>query len=434
MNMRISNLLPFLLLFALGSAAPVEPLPEEQLSSRDQQKLGGLIADYFEAKDSRKGVLETFEAVQEWVAKLQKKRKGESPLMLVEDFQKAFYHARVGGVLREKIKKGMISEEKLDGGAKFNVYVPKGYNAKKDSTALVLSVPDKGVDTRKHMDESWKSASDQSGVVVAAVPMPNNTRFWGELSTSEESGVGAVMRTYAHMLRRYAVDMERVFLAGEGEGIGAALATAAAFPHLFAGVICRGAGVSFDPTNLGNVPTLFLAGGAHATDFEAKSKELGYENCTVNPAGGEADIWGWYADRRRAVMPQSISFSPTSPYSSTSYWVTMFGIDVEESPRIDAKVDRESNTITIDAAKTSSVKLYLNDLLVDLEDPERPLKVVVNGVLHEQVVPRNLRVMLDNAYNTGDSGRIFTNVVSFDVPESGDSEKSETEPAPLSDD
>ena len=46
---------------------------------------------------------------------------------------------------------------------------------------------------------------------------------------------------------------------------------------------------------------------------------------------------------------------------------------------VDAKVDRGTNTITIDAEHVSTVKVFLNDLLVDLDSARRQMIEIVSG-------------------------------------------------------
>ena len=105
-------------------------------------------------------------------------------------------------------------------------------------------------------------------------------------------------------------------------------------------------------------------------------------------------------------------FSPTTPYTTKAHWVGVDGIDIDASPLIEATVDREQNTITIEATRIGSIQVFFNDVLVDMD---QPVTVIINGEPNPVQVARNRRTMLDLVYNFGDWGRIFTNVMTFDI-------------------
>ena len=97
----------------------------------------------------------------------------------------------------------------------------------------------------------------------------------------------------------------------------------------------------------------------------------------------------------------------------TASWFSVEGIDLDQSPRVEAIADRSANTITIEADSVSSVMVFFNDSLVDMD---RPVKVIVNGNVNEASLQRNQRNMLDLAWSQGDWGRVFMNFQVYDVP------------------
>ena len=95
------------------------------------------------------------------------------------------------------------------------------------------------------------------------------------------------------------------------------------------------------------------------------------------------------------------------------HWLFLDGMQAAENPHVEAKADKATNTITIDATKIGQVLVYLNDEIVDLE---KPIKFVVNGVVHEQTVARSAPEMMRRFYgDPWDWGRVFTASVSLDV-------------------
>ena len=108
-----------------------------------------------------------------------------------------------------------------------------------------------------------------------------------------------------------------------------------------------------------------------------------------------------------AAAPQG---EPTVPTAGRLAHV----VDDEDRERLTAKADRSSNTIDIQAEGITRVTLYLNDVLVDLD---RNVKVIVNGVEHEQRISRNFNTMMEQIYRgRSDPSRIYTASRDYDIP------------------
>ena len=114
----------------------------------------------------------------------------------------------------------------------------------------------------------------------------------------------------------------------------------------------------------------------------------------------------------RRAYPDHITFAPKRDNDRAAHWLSLSGFQATESPRIDAKADRATNTVTIDSQKISDLLIYLNDELVDLD---KPVKFVVNGTPHERTLERNAPEMIKNQYFGGDWGRVFTVLVNQDL-------------------
>jgi hypothetical protein len=232
------------------------------------------------------------------------------------------------------------------------------------------------------------------------------------------------MTALAIISREFPVDANRTFLVGSGKGFAAVEATAAAFPHIFAGVVGIGDVAALDANNLGNfrnLPTLFSRETEGTKAIKAKIDELGFGNCTITgkPAddgtrtdGTPADTWAWIGKTVRTAYPRQISFAPKSDYARRAHWLSLEGARAQENPRVEAKADKATNTITITVEKVADLVVYLNDELVDLD---KPVKFVVNGTTHERMVERSAPEMIKNQYFGGDWGRVFTASVAQDV-------------------
>ena len=408
---------------ALAGLAALAAAPlEQKLRDSDHKKLGKQIASYYEAKEEKKGIEEAFLKVVKDMDKSQKRLRDVPLLSAVEDLERALWYAQQA-TYKGRHKGGKVISASLAGygdDVPLGYHLPSKYSTRGDPYALILCVPDAGETPEGHLEGQWNDPGLREAALLVAVDMPSETAEWGNFiaDPSAGSGVWAVMNTYSVAKQQFAVDMNRVYLAGTGKGFAAAAATAACFPHLFAGVIGRGEVPEMAATNFRSIPSLLLSPSEGAKAIEKAVGELGFGNCTVNPEGGLAEILAFVSERSRESYPSEIQFSPFSNITSGTPWVQIEGFQVDpekpadEQPSISAKADRDANTITIDAKGIASLTIYLNDLLVDMD---KPVKLVVNGVAQEETVTRNQRMVLDHAFASGDWGRVFTARLDIDV-------------------
>ena len=401
-------------LFLLGSTTlgPSVSLPDEVLKASDHKKLGRKVSDYWVAKDEKKKITAAFQSLSEEIdraAKNLQKKKGPGVLAIVEDWEQVFWLATQAGLSDKKVKKGRVTHAQPPAPyVEFTYCVGKRYSTKKGPFPLILVVPDVGEAPSAALDESWEDPILREEAILVAVHMEGDGSEWGTTA-----GATRVMETYGSIVRglsAFGLDYDRVFLAGSGKGFGAAAATVASFPQLFAGLIGRGEIPPVDARNFRNTPT-YLTGGEGANALRAAIEELGFGDCTADGVDASADIWSWAKEHARVPYPAHISFTPTSSYALSANWIKLDGVD-ENTAQVDAVVDRSSNTFTITATGVGAVTVLFNDTLVDLE---APVKVIVNGVTHETVYSRNSRKMIDRIYNAGDWGRVFTASATFDV-------------------
>jgi len=407
-----------LLFSATIAASPAAPFLEEELKATDQKKLGKEIAAYFEAKAEEKGIAEALEGVDEAIEKLNKKLKGRSVLSMVDDLERAVFYANDYGKKRVSKGKGRVDDMPIEhpffGEFDIAIHAPKTYDGDKGPYGMVLSIPDEGEDPKAHLTEDWADADARKENILVSFYMPKSTDMWEELGELEAAGgVGLIMASLGELVSNFAIDMDRVYICGSGRGVPVAAKIASLFPHVFAGLMGRGGDLAegTDPTNFQNIPTLFAGGGGNCTDFEAAVKEAGFDNCTIQPGAGESDLWAWMGQHIRNPVPSRVSFAPTTFVSNSAYWLQLEAFEPGNC-RVEAVVDRDNNTIEVTGEGVSNLRIYFNDQLVDMD---KPVMVTVNGAAHKEQVPRNFQVMLANAFQNGDTGRVFTNSVSYTV-------------------
>ncbi|MBJ01661.1 MAG: hypothetical protein CMK00_02180 [Planctomycetes bacterium] len=419
-------------LIAFGSLAllPVAPQQEQLLKESDHKKVGKEIASCIEAKNEAKGQLKAEEKLRDAIEKWGKKKpfKGKDPLFATSDLAACLWHAKEYD--RKKVTKGKVDTRNVENppfgyDIEYCVWAPSKYKSKSGPYPLVLCLPDAGQRPFDHLTEDWVNNELRSTVILAAISMPEEVSAWTEVGGSgSPGGYANLMMTFKEVTENYAVDFDKIFIAGKGAGVAAALELAQFSPDRFAGVI----GVAGDAgdtrhDNFQNLPVYFAGAGQNATAFSEAMEEAGFAEAVVNPAGKEDDIFAWMMGTSRDSNPAEVSLTPQLPSPNKAYWVEVPKTEEIEGRAIHAKIDRATNEITITAKHVSSVTLFLNDELVDLD---MPVTVTCNGVQNKDVIPRNFTTMMRLIYSArNDSGRFYTAMRTYDVPKAAGDEEDE---------
>lgn len=405
--------------FRLGSVllAAFSPTGELKLKEADHKTLSKPVGNYFTAMTEEKDIFQSMEKVLEQIASTEKRMKGAKLLAAVGDWEQVFRLVTEDRLKETLKKRGEVAADKRKGAIEvtFAYCVPK--KPSKSALPLILIACDQGEEPSAHLNAHWGDPAIRENAVLMAVDLGKDTQSWGLFgSQTEPGGTYQLMTALSLIQREYLVDCNRRFLVGSGKAFAAVEATATSYPHVFAGVIGIGDVSVADPGNLENfrnLPTLLLKGGDGAKAIEAKVNEYGYSNCKLEPEGGAAQTWDWIGKNPRNAYPAHLTFAPKLDNARLVNWISLSGFQSSEKPRLDAKADKASNTITIDAQKIADLVIYVNDELVDLD---KPVRFIVNGTTHERKVERNAPEMIKNQYSGGDWGRVFSAWVSQDVP------------------
>jgi hypothetical protein len=394
-------------------------LPDElRLKENDHKSLGKLVAAFFTAKAEEKGINEAQQKILQQIESSEKRLKGLKVLSCVSDLEEVFRIATEERLRNTLRKRGEVASTKMEAqgiDVTFAYCVPK--KPAKGALPLILIACGEGETPADHLNTHWNDPALREGAILMAVDLGKDTSTWGVFGTPSAPGGTFQLMTALNLIQReFSVDHDRRYLAGSGKGFAAVEVTASSFPHVFAGLIGIG-DVSIADTsvldNFRSLPSLFLKGGEGAKAIETKLGELGFSNGKVAPEGGVTQAWEWIGSTPRTSHPTEITFTPKSDYARSVYWISFVGFQVSEGPRVHAKADKASNTITVDAQKIADIVVYLNDELVDMD---KPVKIVINGTTHERTIERNATVMLDTQYSGGDWGRVFTAYWSDQVP------------------
>lgn len=402
------------------AAAP--PL-EMMLKERDQEKLGELLQEYYTAYKEKDGLAEAkadlSEEISKHETKLNKKSDEEIELLeLSEDVRAMFQFAKV---VEKRPKVGKVVDVEADTflgkPVHYAVHAPKAYKADKGAVPLILIIPDEGVEPARCLDDQWLLPDIRNEAVIAAVQMPEDPGLWGVSGVDRIGGLETVMFTLRDLNGQYLIDSDRVYLAGHGPGVAAAMDIAATFPYIFAGVVGRAGDMgATEVTNFRNLPCYFAGGGSNVSTFEAAAREQEYESVTVQAEGRAEDVWTWIQENPRNASPKEIDFAPTSQMGTSAYWLTLKGYDLEAEvkPMVSARVDEEANRIEITGSGVSNVTLWFNDEIVDLD---RPVTVVCNGTEYTDSFGRSLSIALDQFFRSNDPSRVYVAGKDYDLPE-----------------
>ena len=367
------------------------------------------FAAYFEARASATGVDKAKADLAKSFDDLRKASDGLDPLRQPADLQRALRLSRElakVAVDKGKVSSGVFSDTSLEGaGLGYSYQVPKDYDPTLKQYPLILTIPDEGETPAEHIRAHWILKEIQDGAILVAVQMPKNQGEWALVSVNGRPGGLSYLLTGLRMVtERFAVDFDRIYVVGRGKGVPAAIAAGNYSPQRFAGILGRtGDAGEIGPENFSNLPTYFAGAGARASAFQEAARTAGFDNCQLDPSGTEKDLWSWIEKHTRTAMPTTVTVVPGNPFPTRAYWLRV--APSARASRATASVERDKHIIRVQAEGVSQVSLYLNDALIDLD---QPLHVLCNGV--ERVVtatrqfPTMLELLLDG---TSDAGSVF---------------------------
>lgn len=379
-----------LLLLAAMLTGPLAA-QEAQLKSGDAKKIGKPIGDWVEAmidQDFEK-IAEATDDLYEAVEDVNKKLKTQNVLSMIDDWAILFDSGRDYPTSGDWVNKGRVTTHEFLG-TDYMAWVPSKYNPRKVSYPAVLLLTSE--DREAMITAVPEEVLDQVIVLAPSLEGLGETEL-DALFRSHQRMLGTAVQGVMHLR----VDRDRLFVVGEGEvGRGAAADLAALFPQFFAAAV--GVGGELTPA-------------------------AGKSNLTLMPtADGQADLatalsWCLEAEKR-ANYPASYSFELVREWAGRAFWVQALNFDVaaegEPSNKMTVSVDRETNTITIDTTGVYSLRVFLNDKIVDLD---KEVTIIRNGETYTGTFSRTLGVLVESFKGAFDSGDIYTaRLMQLDVP------------------
>ena len=407
---------------------------DERLKSAEHKSLAKGVSNYWQAKIDKKKISESFVKVGDSVYKAKKRIKDDTDILAcMDDWKKVFWIATRTGLVNASKAKKKVSSWPQSGSLfpAFTYVVPSKHSAKKDPYPVIFIIADEGEDPEEHLAGKWADTALRAGYILVVVEMKSAIPTSGGKTKrgakgepipvdqwSKEQGVHAVLFTFGNLTRSdaFAIDYDRVFIAGSGRGFEVAATAVQWFPYRFAGLVGRG-DVPKDlfSVNMGNVPTM-IAGESEGGKQFAEGIDKMEQTATHVTGDTDAEIVSWLNEQVRNPYPAKIDYQFPTNSTLESYWILASGIDVDADggARLTAEVDRETNTINITAIQVGSLEISFSDALVDLS---KPVKVIINGETTEELLKRNQRLLVDSVFFKRDWGTLRTAQGSYAVKE-----------------
>lgn len=437
-----------LLLAAVTLVGPGEPLARSPIPARDLEKLAPDISTYFEALDAEateKDALarkhKALDKIEDLLESAAKKAKIDQPLKYLADWDIALEAAKpdIKG-LKALVGKGLVRYDFVDALNDRSVAcilsVPATYAKSEAPLPVVVALkPPLGLVAGALDAKVIEMAAAAYGPLLQShiilLPLGPAVKQGKAMESSEvegawftQDGQAAFLTALRVLLEQIRFDRQRLVIDGWGDAGLDAVRMASSFPSWFAGAINR-SGETGGPEvlyeNMTGIPVLYVDGktesrGADLSALKERA-DLRSEITVLEEAGsalapsaevGQA-IAEWVTKCARDPAPAAIHYKLAHLNYQAVHWLKAGGTLVraganptdKDFPRIEARIDKAANKISVETVNIPSLYFYLNDALVDLD---KPVIIEVNGkVRYDGKVKRSLAYMLDNRYSNNSS-------------------------------
>jgi predicted esterase len=296
-------------------------------------------------------------------------------------------------------------------------------------------------------DGSRAGQATRHGVIVIAPAWTRPDQVGYEYSAREHAVVlGAVRES----CRRFAIDTDRVFIAGHAQGGNAAWDIALAHPDTWAGMVGISATadkyVRFSMKNARRLPLYLVGGELDGGTLKRNAVELDEYFERSGPAGSPEDfdvtyveyrgrghehfadeqlrIFDWLGRKKRSLFPQKIEAVSLRPWDRFFWWVEYDGppertvvlpamwppVKGTTAFEVEAKTltAKPGNIVSVQCG-AQSVRIWLSPELIDFSLPTT-VKLAGTKLFSGQVIP-DLRVMLEDLRLRADRQHPFWTVV-----------------------
>ncbi|HVS34539.1 MAG TPA: hypothetical protein VMS17_03090, partial [Gemmataceae bacterium] len=337
---------------------------------------------------------------------------------------------------------------------KYLLHLPPEYRHSRNCP--VLFVLHQGGETPQEMLDRWSDAAGLNGYILVAPEWSQNSRTVYGYSEREHA---TALETLRDLRQHFAVDSDRVFLFGCGQGGAMAFDVGLSHPDLFAGVLP----MSAYPENFTRVYSrnaeylpFYIVDGDRSGDVHQHNMReqfddwvnkypvlwLQYKGRGVEWFGGEVPtMFDWMRGKKRQFPLQQLGgaggdgsyFTSERTTDNAFYWLTTDDIEARRinsevrwmaavaPARISGRIDLDNNGVYVDTTGVKQVTVWLgaNGDGVDMVRFDKPLTVHwIHGgsselVWNNKTVTRSLATLMEDLARRGDRQRLFTAKLEF---------------------
>lgn len=410
------------------------------------------------------------------IAKVRKAHGDADILKYVESWSEIFTNVAASQKVKNPAGKGRVKKEtvsrKIYGrpvGFEYGLYVPSNYSAKK-RYPVVIAMHTKGSNGVDYLKEVWvnkkrlpKAIHDQFIFVAPTIgprTVGKNKKYQKRIEPLSALHKAGLAWCLVDVLEKYNIDTDRMYLDGTGFGGETAAWLGTMQSKLFAGMAIRSAkpaatGNFSKPallTNLKNQCAMMIVDRTDGVFSDAngkaelkrlehlkqvdklpidvkildalpdkRAKRLALGKQKVDPVhDATPDIAKFFLATKRDLYPAELGYlTYDSRLFKQASWYIIDTADADPKDGSMASVkgtlDRKTNVASFETHNVESFRVYLNDLLLDLD---KNIKIVVNGKdVLDKKVERSLDFLLDyNEHNSIDPSLVMVGVLRVDVP------------------
>ena len=341
---------------------------------------------------------------------------------------------------------------------KYVLQLPPEYRHSRNYPVLIV-LSQLGEDPKDQLAR-WREAAALNGYILVAPEWSKGIN--GGYGYSEQEHA-AVLETLADLRRHFAVDSDRVFLFGWGQGGAMAFDVGLSHADLFAGVLPMSAGPALFSERYfrnGQYLPFYIVDGDHSGDM-SKDNDMNkhirhqfeewvnaYPMMWIQYKGRGVEFYGaempmmfdWMRNKKREFPMEGVggysdpekskNFTTHRTTDNSFYWLTTNNIQQRcintaanwkqalNPATLWARIDLEENTVLLDTSGVSQVTVWLgaNGQGVDMVNFDKPVTVRWNGnvVRKAEPVTRSLETLLEDLGRRGDRQRVFTAKLEFE--------------------
>ena len=251
---------------------------------------------------------------------------------------------------------------------------------------------------------------------------------WAQPHQAEFSGAApehdAMLSALRDASRRFAIDTDRVFLAGQSVGGNAAWELGLSHPDLWAGVICIVATANKEvqqyAQNADELPLYFICGELdgdkmvkNGAEFDRYMNRNAAYDCTVVEFEGRGHehfsdeilrLFDWMSRKQRNFFPKQIDVVSNRATDNYFWWLELQDFD-PQGKRFSIKASiNATNGISIGTG--GKITVWLSPEMIDFA---RPINVTQNGIRRQLpgTIRPDLNVLLEDVRSRGDRKHPF---------------------------